>query len=48
MHISIYEYDEESACKAIRDTAYERDAEDGEAKGYGKGVADGKARGKQE
>ena len=45
VRMSIYEYDEESARRAIRDTAYERGVEDGEAKGYGKGMEDGEAKG---
>lgn len=37
VRMSIYEYDEESARRAIRDTAYERGVEDGESKGETKG-----------
>ena len=33
VRMSIYEYDEEATRRAIRDTAYERGVEDGEAKG---------------
>ena len=45
VRMSIYEYDEESTRKAIRDTAYEQGVADGEATGYGRGVADGETMG---
>ena len=35
--MSIYEYDEESTRKAIRDTAYKQGVEDGRTKGEAKG-----------
>lgn len=40
--MSIYEYDEEATRKAIRDTAYERGVEDGEAKGVECGIGKGR------